>query len=101
MRKTLAGPMLRAVIKSLRAADLAPKDEALAGLLRLYARRIDEDDARMEKLGPHVLAILDSLLLTPKARAALVKGVTDARGQEPANPIDELRAKRDARKNAS
>jgi hypothetical protein len=45
--------------------------------------------------GPKLLAALDALALTPRARAAITKGVT---GDKPAaDPIDELRARRAAR----
>lgn len=42
-------------------------------------------------LGPKLLAALDALLLTPRARDAAKKAVTDAK---PANPLDQLAAAR-------
>jgi hypothetical protein len=45
--------------------------------------------------GPKLLTALDALALTPRARAAITKGVN---GDKPAaDPIDELRARRAAR----
>ncbi len=45
-------------------------------------------------LGPKLLAALDSLLLTPKARAAAGQAVSDA---TPASPLQRLRARHDGR----
>jgi hypothetical protein len=45
-------------------------------------------------LGPKLLAALDSLLLTPKARAAAGQAVGDA---TPASPLQRLRARHDGR----
>jgi hypothetical protein len=47
-------------------------------------------------LGPKLLAALDALGLTPKARAAGGKGASGGQSR-PADPLDELRAKRRAR----
>lgn len=46
-------------------------------------------------LGPKLLATMDALLITPKARSALQKGVKDAGKRR--NPLSELRARRAAR----
>lgn len=95
-----SGPLLRAVNRALRGLDVQPRDEGAAELARVYAREIDAGEPA-QRFGPLLLACLESLLMTPRARAALVKGASDANGQKPTNPLDELRAKRDARKNAS
>lgn len=47
------------------------------------------------ELGPKLLAALDALLLTPKARAAAGEAVKGAAGAKPANPMDALRARED------
>jgi hypothetical protein len=68
-------------------------DLGAAELARTYARAID-NGGDLDKLGPLLLAVLESLGLTPKARAALVKGAKD----EPrTSPLDELRVRRSAR----
>lgn len=45
------------------------------------------------ELGPKLLATLDALLLTPKARTALQRKLGDE--LEPANPLDALRGEQD------
>lgn len=73
------------------AVELKPVDEAAIALARAYASAIDLDTEELSKLGPKLLAALESLLLTPRARAAVVKGAPD----EPrTSPLDELRQRR-------
>lgn len=68
--------------------------EPAAELAMTYARKIDAG-GDLEKLGPQLLAVLESLLLTPKARAAAMRG---EKNDSPAkSPLDELRARRAAR----
>lgn len=69
-------------------------DKGAAELARTYARAIDTG-GELEKVGPLLLAVLESMLLTPKARAAAMKGAKDDRPA--ASPLDELRARRAAR----
>lgn len=97
-----------AVRKALRSvADPSPTDVAAAELAITYAKAIDDSGPACEecgrhggdvvKAGPLLLAALDALQLTPKARAAVQKGVKDAANRS--NPLDELRARRGARGN--
>jgi hypothetical protein len=82
-------------------AELEPldvRDRAVADLALLYAEHIDDvgnwaDKLRdpLAELGPKLLAALVALQMTPAARNAIVKA-PDA--PAPANPLDELRAKR-------
>lgn len=74
--------------------DVGDGDRGAAQLALAYARQID-GGGDLDKLGPQLLAVLDALLLTPKARAALVKGAKDER--PPQSPLDELRKRRAAR----
>ena len=90
----LKGPLERAVFNALKDVQLKPRDKAAAQLALVYARRID-DDAPLVKLGPLMLAVLESLGMTPRARVALLKGNDD--GPKPANPLDELRQRRERR----
>lgn len=76
--------------------ELAEPDRAAAELARTYARAIDSGDD-LARLGPALLATLTALGMTPAARAALSKG--GPAGEPPASPLDQLRARRDARKN--
>lgn len=70
------------------------RDEAAAGLALTYAQAIDEG-GDLSKLGPPLLAALESLLLSPRARAAAKKAVTS--DKPPANPLDQLAERRRAR----
>lgn len=54
-----------------------------------------EQAAVLASLGPKLLATMDALLITPKARAAVQRGVKDAAKRS--NPLDALRARRAAR----
>lgn len=51
----------------------------------------------LSDLGPKLLAALEALQLTPRARTAVMKGGNG--GSAPASPLDELRARRAARAN--
>jgi len=90
----LLATVVRRAVKELEGPDL---DRAAAGLAVKYAVAIDEDDTRLEKLGPQLQSLLESLLMTPRARAVAVKG---GRGDDKrVDPLDELRARRAARVN--
>lgn len=90
---------------ALDAEPVSNRDRATAALALVYAERIDgkvrcEDcggpiGADLTKLGPALLAVLESLLLSPRARAAAKKAVTDAKPA--ANPLDQLAAARSRR----
>lgn len=82
--------MLTQVIEdALAAGQLEPRDAAAAELAREYARAIDQG-ADLSKVGPALLAALDALGLTPRARKAVKSD-----GQQPAgNPLDQLAAAR-------
>jgi hypothetical protein len=77
---------------------LDDEDAPTAQLALTYARTIDAHLELLPDLGPKLLATLEALLLTPKAKAAAMRGVKDA--QRPKSPLDELRARR-ARKSAT
>lgn len=91
----------RTVVKAVRDAlgslELRPQDGAAVRLAVAYAREIDADPTQLGKLGPALLSALESLGMSPRARAALA----GKKGGEPdapaANPIDELRKRRRAR----
>lgn len=101
--------MVTAVRRALAELTIAPADKAAAELALTYARRIDgiRDDGGelvpgdLSKLGPPLLAVLEALGMTPRARAAQVKGAKDERQPEPdrkpVNPLDELRQRREQR----
>lgn len=72
------------------------KDHATVALAYLYADTLDGDPDQAEKVGPKFLAALEALLLTPRARAAAMRGVNDDQRKQ-LSPLDELKAKRAAR----
>lgn len=94
----MGGKLLSAVNDALESMELQDEDQATAELARAYARNIDARQP-IEKVGPALLACLDALLMTPRARAAVMKGAPGAGAAKPSNPIDELRERRRARKN--
>lgn len=83
-----------AIEQTITVLELADPDKAVAELALVYARTIDDDSDQLEALGPKLLAALESLGASPRARAAIKKGVSSGNGP---SPLDELRAKRDAR----
>jgi hypothetical protein len=73
-----------------------PRDAAVVALARFYAATIDSvGDAVMVEtlrdLGPKLLAALEALNMSPRARAAVKGAVT---GGAVANPLDELQRRR-------
>jgi hypothetical protein len=86
--------LVSAVRRSLRGLDLAAADKGTAELALTYAKQID-DGGDVKVFGPLLLAVLESLLMTPRARAAVLRGV--ARDGDTLSPLDELRARRAAR----
>lgn len=80
-----------ALERALESVDVTPADAATVALALVYANAIDTGAEDLSKLGPKLLAALESLLMTPKARTAILKGGED---EQPANPVDALRAKR-------
>jgi hypothetical protein len=77
-------------------STIKPQDDMAVHLAMEYARALDRDVSQLEKLGPKLLATLESLLMTPKARAAIVKGAPSGSGPV-LNPLDELKQRRAAR----
>jgi hypothetical protein len=72
---------------------LDQRDKAVVDLALAYARLIDGCPEMVVAAGPKLLACLDALLMTPRARAAIVKGVNDDERRE-LSPLDELREAR-------
>lgn len=87
-------PLAESIKGAIGGLELRPEDQGAAALAVKYAEAVDAG-GELDKVGPLLLAVLESLLMTPRARAAAVKGGT---GAQPArSPLDELRARRDAR----
>lgn len=87
---------LDALHKAAVIADMSADSPAQAGHLKAWHKVADALSAVTvaAELGPKLLAALDALLLTPKARAAAGDAVKGA-GKAAANPMDALRARED------
>lgn len=81
---------LEKAVRGALAAVTDARDAAAVELAATYAERVDLGDS-IEKIGPALLATLESLLMTPRARAALVKGAID---EPKPSPLDELKQRR-------
>lgn len=69
------------VANTIRSLDVTGEDAAAVKLARLYATEIDQAEdkaAALDKLGPKLLAVLESLGATPTARAKLKGGAPSA-----------------------
>lgn len=91
--------MAAAVAAALAEVEITPADAAAVLLAGQYAERIDDYPDKLDMFGPKLLAVLDALRLTPKARSSVVKGV--ATGDRIDSPADQLRARRAARANGA
>jgi hypothetical protein len=108
MTERTPATLSQAVRKALRAEQSAPQDVAARRLALTYAEEMDADFDKIEKLGPKLLAVLESLGLTPKGRSIIAgKGVTPRGNRAPTkadqlrNEIAERRAKRAAGQHSS
>lgn len=78
------------------------RDRATAELARTYARQIEghqpceecgcQGCGDLAKLGPALLATLEALQMSPRARSAVAKGVTS--DKPTVNPVDTLAERR-------
>lgn len=91
-----AGSLEQAVRSSLTAKPPAAGDKAVAELALRVAQAIDSDGAD-PKLAAALLAALEALQMSPRARAQAHRGeVKDV--PAPANPLDQLAARRAGRR---
>ncbi len=98
--------MSQAVDKALGATEHEAGDGAAGALVRLYAATIDDAASQgtpqavetLRELGPKLLAALEALGMSPRARSAAMKG---APGGPASSPLDELRQRRAGRAGAS
>ncbi|PWW50258.1 terminase small subunit [Actinokineospora spheciospongiae] len=90
----------RALTAALEHVKVEPEDGSAVALARKYAAEIDEGNAAaLAKLGPLLLAALVELGMTPRARAAVVKGKGD-NGARKRSALDDLQDEHDARSGA-
>lgn len=81
--------MLEQVVReSLAQTSRTDADAAVAELALTYAAAIDSGEGDPAKLGAGLLTCLESLLMSPRARAAAKKAVTTS--EPAANPLDQL-----------
>lgn len=79
-----------AVEEALEALTLTDEDAAAIGLVTLYAAAIDADPTVLSEMGPKLLAALESLGATPRARA----GIMRKQGPGVSTELGNLRAQR-------
>ena len=91
--------LLKTLNQSLGEMTLEDKDAAAVRLAKHYAESLDAG-ADAIKMGPAYLACLESLGMTPRARAA-ISGKVAPPSEAGRRPLDELRAKRAARTNGA
>ena len=91
--------LVDAVREALAELDLTPADKGATELALTYANSIDSGMGDIARVGPALLAVLESLGMTPKARAAIKRGVNTDAGHT--SPLDELRIRRNSRINRS
>lgn len=100
-RRRPAGTLLApAVQEAINALKLAPEDAGAVQLAHSYAKAIDEAGEKadmLDRLGPKLLACLESLGATPRARATRGGGAS----APVASKLDELRARRAKRAGAN
>lgn len=99
-----------AVRAALEAQPPEPRDAAAAALAQKYADHLDQEHRPCEgcectgdhtKTGPALLAALEALQMTPRARALAAKGrKTDAPAAGPSR-LDQLRERRDRKQQAA
>ena len=88
-----------AVTAALENVKTTPADGGAVRLAGVYAAAIDADPSQVGKLEPGLLAALEALGMTPRARAAIAgKGAKDAPS---GSRLDELRQRRRARVDGS
>lgn len=89
-----------ALALALASLTLLPQDGAAVRLAHRYAELLDTADPDVAiRIGPAFLAVLESLAMTPRARALLAgKGGTASDGR---SGMDELRRKRAARRDSA
>lgn len=88
---SLVKGLVDAVTEAIEDLDLAQKDRGTAALALAYAVTM-EAGGDLDRMGLQLLAVFDALLMTPRARAIVNKGVTSVSPSD--NPVDEIKARR-------
>ena len=87
------GPLEASLREVGRQHEFSEMDLPLIELALSYAFAIDEG-GDLQKLGPPLLGALEALHLSPRARAAAMKGAKTNAPVSSGNPLDELRDRR-------
>lgn len=91
---SITGKMAKICANSLREITLVPSDTGIAGLIIKYADTIDNGNtATLAKFGPLLLQAMESLQMSPKARAVAAKG-SAVNGTSISSKFDELKDRR-------
>jgi hypothetical protein len=96
----LTGSLVACLGESLQEINVASTDIGVANLIIKYAQEIDNGNmATLAKLGPLLLAAMESLQMSPRSRAMASKGGVS--NVPTSSGLDELRAKRRERQNGT
>lgn len=82
--------------EALEAMELTEQDRGVVALAKLYAKHLDLFINKTGVNGPKFLEVLRELGMTPRARAAILKG-KEGNDDNGNSELDELRNKRDSR----
>jgi len=100
----VTGTLVSICGKAMSEMDIQVRDRVTANLVVKYAQEIDNGNlATLAKVGPAFLQALEALQMSPRSRmqSAIKKGNVDDKPVESKSTLDELRAKRNERKNGT
>jgi hypothetical protein len=81
--------------EALKDVETNPADEVTILLAKRLCFQLDMEPDKITVYGPKLMTVLDSLGMTPKSRAAIIKGEGgDSTNTTGDSPLDKLRAKR-------
>ncbi len=96
----VTGSLAHICAQSLQEIKVQPSDMGVATLIIKYAQEIDKGNlATIARIGPLLLAAMEALQMSPRSRAMVNKGGGNA--APTSSGLDELRAKRNQRKNGT
>lgn len=94
------GPLEAALREVGSQHEFSESDYPLMEMVLKYAKTIDQG-GDLQKLGPGYLNGLEALLLSPRARAAAMRGAKTGGTTPGASKLDELRARRSRKSGAA
>lgn len=99
-----ATPSVRGALdRALRSCETEDQDAATVALAKNYASMIDAEPGCLWRIGPRLLEVLAELRMTPRSRAAVVKGGAGGDGERGGDgpdpdPLGDLQRRADSRK---